>query len=113
MKNETKKALSDALSASHDIDQFTSGFAFADYEDNRMVQAAVERKFEIIGEALTRAKRSEPALIENHWLYLRFIDFGDIITHGVEVVSNRTVWQTVKSELPVLTEELRRLIETR
>ena len=112
MRNDTRKALSDALSASQDIQRFTSGIAGLDeYERDRMIQAAVERKFAIIGEALSRAKRAEPALIENHPLYGRFIEFGGIITHGVEVVSNRTVWQTVGSELPVLMEELRRLLE--
>lgn len=113
MKNETQKALSDALSASQDIQRFTSGIPGLDgYERDRMIQAAVERKFEIVGEALSRAKSAEPALVENHWLYRRFIEFGDIITHGVEVVSNRTVWQTAQSELPILMEELRRLLES-
>ena len=113
MRNETQKALSDALSASQDIQRFTSGIpGLDDYERNRMIQAAVERKFEIVGEALSRAKRAEPALIEHHWLYRRFIEFGDIITRGVEVIANRTIWQAVQYELPILMEELRRLLES-
>ena len=112
MKHEIKAALSDALSASLAIQKYPSGFALDDYTRNGLAQAAVERKFEIIGEALSRAKRADPSLTALGFYHQRFIDFGDIISHSVEAVDIQTIWQTVKYELPILIGELRRLVES-
>ena len=112
MRHKIESALSDALSAGLDIQRFTSGFTLDDYARDRMTQAAVERKFEIIGAALSRVKKADPKMIAVGFYYQRFIDFGDVISHSVEAVDNRTIWQTVERELPILIGELRRLIES-
>ena len=52
MQRDVEKHLIDILEAANDIQQFVSGRAFDDYHSDRMLKAAVERKFEIIGEAL-------------------------------------------------------------
>lgn len=110
MRHEIKSALSDALSAGEDIQRFTSRMYGPDYfERDGMTQAAVERKFEIIGEALSRVRRADPNAIG--FYYERFINFGDTISHNVEAVDNRTIWQTVEYELPILIKGLRRLVE--
>lgn len=44
------KYLHDALQAVDDILEFVNGIEFRDYDTNLQLQAAVERKFEIIGE---------------------------------------------------------------
>ena len=112
MRLETKAALWDALSASQDIQRFTSKLRGPDdYERDRMAQAAVERKFEIIGEALSRAKRLDPNL-ERGLYYQRFADLGDIISHGAEGAASSTIWQTLEFALPHLIEQLRSLIES-
>ena len=112
MRHKIKSALSDALSASLDIQRFTSGFTLDDYVRDRMTQAAVERKFEIIGAALSRVKKVDPKMTSVGFYHQHFIDFGDVISHSVEAVDNRTIWQTVERELPILIGELRRLIES-
>ncbi len=113
MRLETKAALWDALSASQDIQQFTSRlYGPDDYERNKMAQAAVERKFEIIGEALSRAKRLDPNSMEREPYIRRFIDLGGIISRGSEGASSTTIWETVEFYLPILIELLRHLIES-
>ena len=52
MRLEAKKYLYDILQAADLLHEFTTGKGFADYEGDAMLRAAVERKFEIIGEAL-------------------------------------------------------------
>ena len=112
MRPETRAALSDALSAGEDIQRFTSRMYGLDYfKRDGMTQAAVERKFEIIGEALSRANRTDPNLMRSGY-YQRSIAFGAVISHSVEAVDIRTVWQTVEHELPFLIGGLRRLVES-
>ena len=52
MLPEVRKLLFDVLEAGTDVKSFVQALDYAQYLANRMVQAAVERKFEIIGEAL-------------------------------------------------------------
>jgi uncharacterized protein with HEPN domain len=51
MRLETKKLLFDAHSAAKLIQRFTEGRSFTDYAEDPMMRSAVERQFEIIGEA--------------------------------------------------------------
>ena len=60
MKPTLKKRLLDALEARHAIQDFVAGRAFTDYERNLMLRSAVERQFEIIGEALNQAEIEQP-----------------------------------------------------
>ncbi len=56
MRLEIKKFLFDILKATEDIEEYTSGLEYSGFIGNGMVQAAVERKFQIIGEALSRIR---------------------------------------------------------
>jgi uncharacterized protein with HEPN domain len=62
MTNEVKKRLLDAVNACEAIAEFVAGKDFAAYENDRLLRSAVERQFEIIGEALNKAGAVETAL---------------------------------------------------
>ena len=51
MRLEVRKYLYDIQQASALIEQFTAGRDFDDYARDAMLRAAVEREFEIVGEA--------------------------------------------------------------
>ena len=57
MRLESKKYLYDIARAADLIRRFTKGKAFADFEGDEMMRSAVERQFEIIGEALNKLAR--------------------------------------------------------
>jgi uncharacterized protein with HEPN domain len=57
MQHEVGKYLFDITQAASEIEEFTRGLTYAQYAADTKTQAAVERKFEIIGEALNRIKR--------------------------------------------------------
>jgi uncharacterized protein with HEPN domain len=54
MHDDTRKLLWDAQQAADRIVRFTAGKRFVDYEMDEYLRSAVERQFEIIGEALNR-----------------------------------------------------------
>jgi hypothetical protein len=62
MRRDTRAFLWDVQHATDAIVRFTAGLDARAYADNEVITAAVERKFEIIGEALNRLSKREPDL---------------------------------------------------
>ncbi len=75
-----------------------------------MLRAAVERQFEIIGEALSGLKRVDPAAAAAIPDLARIIAFRNILIHGYASVDDRLVWGVVESDLPALRSALDRLL---
>jgi len=50
MQSEVKKHLHDILQAVSDIEEFVGKTGFDEFSQSRLLQAAVERKFEVTGE---------------------------------------------------------------
>ena len=57
MHADARKLLWDAQQASERVARFTAGKTFVDYEADDYLRSAVERQFEIIGEALNQLGR--------------------------------------------------------
>jgi len=74
-----------------------------------MVQRAVEREFEIIGEALNRIKKVDPELLEHVSAYHRIIGFRNILAHGYDIIDEKLVWDAINKHLPVLVQEIKKL----
>jgi uncharacterized protein with HEPN domain len=82
MQHETKKYLDDMAKAAELIAQFTAGKTLADYMKDSMLRAAVERQFEIVGEALVQLAKCDPALAARIGEHQRIIAFRNILIHG-------------------------------
>ncbi len=106
MTNEAKKRLLDALAACRAIEEFTAGIDFTAYAADAMRKAAVERKFEILGEALNRAEESERGLTERLPEIRRIIGMRNRIIHGYDGVDDEIVWDTVQTKIPNLFRQL-------
>jgi uncharacterized protein with HEPN domain len=110
MQDETRKHLFDVLQAATDIREFTSGLTYADYRADSKTQAAVERKFEIIGEALNRIKRIDKPLVMTIPDHERIIAFRNIISHGYDIIDPAIVWDVVQNHLPALEQVVQDLL---
>jgi uncharacterized protein with HEPN domain len=86
MRLEAKKYLYDIQQASDSVLQFTKDRTFAYYESDEMLRAAVERKFEIIGEALNQLARLDNELAARIRECRRIIAFRNILIHGYDQV---------------------------
>ena len=62
MQRDPRAFLWDVREAALAIQTFTKGMDVSAYENNALVQAAVERKFEVIGEALNQLSKLDPAM---------------------------------------------------
>lgn len=106
MRLEARKYLFDIERAAGLIAQFTAGKTFADYEQDDMLRSAVERQFEIIGEALAQLARLDAALAARISEHRRIISFRNILIHGYAEVSSRLVWDVIETRLATLRREI-------
>jgi uncharacterized protein with HEPN domain len=110
MRHEAKRYLYDVEQAAELITQFTAGKAFADYLKDPMLRAAVERKFEIIGEALVQLAKRDPRTAARIGEHRRVIAFRNILVHGYADVDDRLVWDIIESKLAALRREVAGLL---
>jgi uncharacterized protein with HEPN domain len=96
----------DIEQAADDILSFTQGKQLHDYETDSMLRAAVERNFEIIGEALSQAQRFFPEIAGRVTDERQIIAFRNRLIHGYATVRHALVWDIVQTKLPLLGEEV-------
>jgi hypothetical protein len=60
MHADARKLLWDSQRAADRVARFTAGKTFQSYDGDEFLRAAVERQFEIIGEALNQLRRIDP-----------------------------------------------------
>ncbi|MBT3285821.1 MAG: DUF86 domain-containing protein [Victivallales bacterium] len=111
MKDETLASLHDARQASQAVKTFVKGRSFAEYASDELLRSAVERKFEIMGEALNRVRRSAPPVLEQIRDHREIISFRNILVHGYDAIDNRIVWGVIAEDLDGLIEDLDRLLD--
>jgi len=102
MKDNAQAHLHDIIQAAHAIDEFITDSSFDDYIINEMLRSAVERKFEIIGEALNRIKKSNPEIVRKIPCHRDIISFRNILIHGYDAIDDRIVWNVITKELQPL-----------
>ena len=110
MPPEVQKLLFDVLQATRDIQEFVRGLAYTQYVADTMVQAAVERKFEIIGEALNRLKHLDDAVLTAIPEHSRIIGFRNVISHGYDAIEPELVWDAIHNHLPALRQVVEALL---
>jgi len=65
MQPKVRKLLLDIALSCNEIREFISGKNFDDFKSDRILQLAIERQFEIIGEALSRLVKLKKLLFHN------------------------------------------------
>jgi len=107
----TKKLLLDVREAGESILQHTAGKGLAQYSVDRFFRRAVEREFEIIGEALKRINQIDPPTATRISELRRTVDFRNRIIHGYDTVDDGVVWGIVEKHLPLLIKEVAGLLD--
>jgi len=105
MDNITKKLLLDILTSINNIDNYIGKQKlYEKYDATPMLQDAVERNIEIIGEAINRLLKIESTIeITNA---RRIVDARNKIIHGYDEIENTQIWAIIINHLPILKKEV-------
>lgn len=103
--------LFDALSAAEAVTRFIGGCSPEQYQSDEILRSAVERQFEVLGEALNRAVKADPALIESLPDAPKVVAFRNVLAHGYDAVLDETVFAVATSDVPSLIQQLRLQLE--
>ncbi|HZD18508.1 MAG TPA: DUF86 domain-containing protein [Actinomycetota bacterium] len=103
--------LFDVARACELLERFTRGKSFEEYAADPLLRSAVERQFEIVGEALRRALERDPSLRREVTDAARIVAFRNRLIHGYASVSAEVVWGVLEGNLPTFHREVRALLE--
>jgi uncharacterized protein with HEPN domain len=88
----------------------TNGKSLAEFEQDIVLRSAVERQFEIIGEALGRLARLDAALAAQVPDLRNIVALRNILIHGYAIIDRARIWRAVEQDLPPLRSVLNRLL---
>jgi uncharacterized protein with HEPN domain len=102
MQRDARAFLWDVQQAADTILRFVAGLNVRAYAETELVHSAVERKFEIIGEALSQITKLDPVLARRIPDIRDIVAFRNLLIHGYAVVEHDRVWRIAQASLPGL-----------
>lgn len=111
MQPRSAGLLWDLLTAAKRIRTFVVGKSWHDYADDLMLRSAVERQFEIAGEAMNRLRNLDAETAERVPNMHKIIGMRNILIHGYAEVNDLTVWRTATENLDELVASLDALLQ--
>jgi uncharacterized protein with HEPN domain len=99
------------LNAIERIDRYTTDMDETGFLANELIQDAVIRNIEIIGEAANNLQRVDSAFAADHdeipWMVM--YTMRNRVSHGYDQVDFEILWRTVQKDLPVLHAQISKL----
>lgn len=110
MSNEIRKYLFDIKLSIESIENFLGeNRNFNEYLKNKMLRRAVEREFEIIGEAMNRLNRIDRTVKITS--KSQIISMRNRVIHGYDKIDDEIIWGTIVKHLPSLKSEINNLLK--
>jgi len=110
MQPRSPKLLEDIRDAAAFIREVANGKSLANYGADRLLRQAIERNFEIIGEAVKRLAQHDPETAARIDDYRQIIAFRNVLIHGYDLVDHPLVWSTIESQIPTLLRDVETLL---
>lgn len=107
--NRDTASLWDMVQAIQNLQTFTAGFSYDDFAANLLVQRAVERELEILGEA---ARRMSSEFCQAHpeidWAGM--IGLRNVLAHRYDQIRCDRIWDALEQEVFVILTQLEQLL---
>ncbi len=111
MRPEVLKYLYDVLQALDAIDEICDGVGYEEYAGSITLRSAVERQFEIAGEALSQMGKIDPHTFERVPDAAQVVAFRNFLIHQYAQVNTRLVWGVMTNDLPGLRAAVQSLLD--
>lgn len=107
---EKKKLLLDVVQSIEAIDEHLEyRRSFEEYLSNKTKRRAVEREFEIIGEAISKLLKLNPTISIS---YARLIvNLRNKVIHSYDSVDDVLIWKVIMKDIPTLYIEAKKLLD--
>jgi uncharacterized protein with HEPN domain len=102
MRRDPRAFLWDAQKAAEAIADFTRGKMYDAFAQDLLLRSAVERQFEIVGEALGQLAKHQPDMAARIPDLPRIIAFRNILIHGYATIDRELVRRVIHENLPEL-----------
>ncbi len=102
-------SLWDMVQAIHRIQEFTANLSYEAFLKSLVIQSAVERQLEILGEAARRLS-DEFRLAHPEIDWRRIIGLRNLLIHRYDEIRQVTIWTIITSELTSLLIQLEPLL---
>ena len=110
MELEIKKFLFDIKESIDSIENYLGDKRdFKVYLSDKMLRRAIEREFEIIGEAMARLERLDSSIEISS--KKQIISMRNRVIHGYDKIDHEIIWGTIVRHLPKLKVEINTLIK--
>jgi len=96
--------------AASGIVRYTAGRTFEQFMADPVLRLATERLFEIVGEALNRLRRDDPATAGRLTDAAKIVGFRNVVAHVYDRIDYDRMWATMQTSVPVLIRELEALL---
>lgn len=110
MQPDVEKRILDAINACQLIEEFTGGCDYQHFSESALLRSAVERQFEIVGEALNRASHDDTSLGHRIPEIPKVIGLRNRLIHGYDAVDDQLIWDIVQTKIIPLHEALEALL---
>ena len=111
MQRDPRAWLWDVREAAQAIEAFVVGLDASSYAKSELVHSAVERKFEVIGEALNQLSKAEPSMAARVPYLPQIVAVRNQLIHGYALVDHDTVWGAIQNSLPTLRQAVEVLLQ--
>ena len=104
-----KSSLLDILNACESIERYIKNKAFNDFDKDEMMQDAVIRKIEILGEASNRiSEETKTRFPDLPWDKMK--GMRNILIHMYDELDLNIIWDTISKDIPNLQNNLRKIL---
>jgi len=110
MRPEAPKLLEDIRDAADFILKSVADKTLDQFIHDRLLYQAVERNFEIIGEAMNRLAKTDDKTASQINRYPQIVAFRNILIHGYDIIDREIVWYVIHNDLSALLKQTTQLL---